>query len=183
MTVNPTSSINSHYNLNQLPETVGALFYIHQCYISCYTPQSSHFMALAAADGAVGSALSGSWSTWVPCVNVSQSYVASRASLLFSCLPNPTLSTIVNGQSLFFSTRTTIMPTPVPFPSLVQPNSQGAAMIKEARGPVSDGLNTAGTSAPSRLKRHKHYYMSEGNIVIQVCSATLTFINSWTQRF
>ena len=65
------------------------------------------------------------------------------------------------------------MPSAVPFPSLVQPGSQEVAMIKEARDPVSNRPNVTGTSAPSKLKRHKHYYMSEGNIVIQVCSAIL----------
>ena len=57
------------------------------------------------------------------------------------------------------------MPTAVPFPYPLQPNSQAVAM-KEDRPSV------VGTSAPSKLKRHKRYYMSEGNIVIQVCLTT-----------
>ena len=63
------------------------------------------------------------------------------------------------------------MPTAVPFSSSPQPGAQ-VAMIKETHDPVSNRSNVTGTSAPSKLKRHKHYYMSEGNIVIQVCSAT-----------
>lgn len=64
------------------------------------------------------------------------------------------------------------MPTAVPFPSPLQPDSQAVAMKKEAYDPVSNRPSVVGTSAPSKLKRHKRYYMSEGNIVIQVCSTT-----------
>ena len=42
-------------------------------------------------------------------------------------------------------------------------------MAKEAHDPGSAGSNITEPSKPSGLKRHKHYYMSEGNIVIQVC--------------
>ena len=60
------------------------------------------------------------------------------------------------------------MPTAVPFPSpIIQPSPQGVAMAKEAHDPA--GSSVTETSKPFGLKRHKHYYMSEGNIVIQVC--------------
>ena len=108
----------------------------------------------------------GTWSTWLPCINR-----ASWPPLL------PPQSHVVSGEwllsfSFFLSTRTvikSIMPTAVPFPSaVVQPE----VVAKEAYVPGSTGSSVTGTlaSSTSRLKRHKHYYMTEGNIVIQVCS-------------
>jgi hypothetical protein len=75
---------------------------------------------------------------------------------------------------LFLSTKA-VMPSVVPFPSsVVQPGPQEVAMTKETH----DKSKVTGTmSAPSsKLKRHKHYYMHLGNIIIQVCSVTLRHI-------
>lgn len=85
------------------------------------------------------------------------------------CLPDHTLSVIVSsGEWLFFNKDRHDKSSCPLLPLSIPHRPARFSMVKKTYDPVSTESNVTETPALFKLKRHKHYYMPQGNFVIQV---------------